>query len=117
MELQCHCGNIHITTDHTPEILTTCNCSICNRYGSKWGYFKPSEVNVKATGGELKPYVWGDKMIKFMHCTNCGCLTHYEGTDPNSDRVAVNFRMTDHKAIADIPERHFDGADSWEFIE
>jgi len=116
---QCHCGNIAFTVDQTPETLTECNCSMCNRYGSQWAYFKPSEVTITVRDTHTNTYRWGDESIDFHHCPNCGCITHYTGTGKGEpmDRLAVNARMCSLDQTKGIPIRHFDGADTWKFLD
>lgn len=66
----------------------------------------------------MNAYIWNDRVIEFYHCTNCGCLTHYEDVEKNpGSRLAVNARMFPPEEIADIPVRHFDGAGTWEFLD
>ncbi len=107
----CHCGNVEVEINDLPESLTSCNCSICNRYGALWGYYKAAEVVVKTNMSELKTYTWGDEYIDFHHCGNCGCVTHYTSRPKSDmDRVGVNFRMFDRELVTNISKRHFDGA-------
>jgi hypothetical protein len=59
-------------------------------------------------------------MIDFHHCPQCGCITHYTGTGKGEevvDRMAINTRMCSLADMKDIPIRHFDGADTWAFID
>ena len=63
-------------------------------------------------------YVWGDKSIAFRTCRNCGCTTHWERLDPEpNSRMAVNCRMADPGQIAGLRIRHFDGADTWSYLD
>lgn len=116
---KCHCGNVHFEIARSPKTLTECNCSICNRYGSRWAYFKPKEINftIKIP---TQTYRWGDEKIDFHHCPNCGCLTHYTATEKGKaeiDRMAVNTRMCPSEQTLGIQIRHFDGADTWTFFD
>lgn len=55
-------------------------------------------------------YLWGDKELEFVRCSNCGCVTHYRTIPSKPDpRVAVNFRLAAEESIADVPVRYFDG--------
>ncbi len=115
---QCHCGNIKLQLPQLTENATTCNCSICARYGAIWGYFTRTEVKVAVGESGFSAYSHGDKMINFNHCKKCGCLTHYTSTDPSADsRLAVNYRMFPSTVIQQINIRHFDGADSWQHLD
>ena len=114
----CHCGKVSIVLARKPRQLTECNCSICRRYGAQWAYGTPKTMTVKAEEGVLGCYTWGDKCIEFYHCRNCGSLTHYESIDKGADsRIAVNARMLPMKEVEGIRIRHFDGANSWEFLD
>jgi len=111
MNLKCHCGNISIQIDSKPDTLTVCNCSICHRYGSIWGYYNPNRVEINVGGLGFSAYIWGDKCIEFVHCKQCGCVTHYQTLQGDLDpRIAVNFRMMDSIELENIPVRKFDGA-------
>ena len=118
MKLSCHCGAVHIEIDKQPESLTSCNCSICNRYGALWGYYQPNEVSLTIKGPEISKYSWGEKSINFCFCSECGCVTHYESNSKKYEpRTAVNFRMAEPSAIETLRIRKFDGADTWSFID
>jgi len=63
-------------------------------------------------------YVWGDKGLAFHSCKTCGCTTHWQGLEPESPRnMAVNAALSDPQDIAELPLRHFDGADTWQFLD
>lgn len=118
MELTCHCGNIRLKVEHAPETLTTCTCSVCHRYGAQWGYFMPNQVEVTEGSKPAVPYHWGDKYLEFMHCPQCGCLTHYVTTAKASEpKVGVNFRMAPRLETRSILIRQFDGADTWKYLD
>ena len=117
MQLQCHCGNVEITIENKPEMLTRCNCSMCSRYAALWGYYSPEIVDIKIGDKGLSNYSWGGKYLDFKNCTECGCVTHYITTaKAPKQKVGINFRMAPIKSIADIQVRDFDGADSWQYL-
>ena len=118
MELSCHCGKIKISVLQKPETLTSCNCSICNRYGSLWGYYGPSDVEVISVASALTSYSWSEKNIQFKHCSQCGCVTHYETTEQvQTAKIGVNFRMAAPAEIGNMRIRQFDGAHSWQYLD
>lgn len=93
-----------------------CNCSICRRYAALWVHAPPAEgVVLNAPEGVTNTYSWGDKDLLFHSCKTCHCLTHWSGRE--GPRFAVNVRLADPAEIADIPVRHFDGADTWTFLD
>lgn len=74
---QCHCGNIKLLAKSIPATLTSCNCSICNRYGALWAYYKSEDVKISIESRSASAYTW-DKKIEFHHCSICGCVTHQQ---------------------------------------
>ena len=110
MELSCHCGNIQIQVEK-PTQVTQCNCSICSRYMSLWGYYQPDEPQIEIGTAGISSYSWGDNEINFIRCSNCGCVTHYETMPgPFKPKVAINFGMA-RQQVADVPVRYFNGAE------
>jgi hypothetical protein len=120
IESSCHCGSVQLRIEaEAPTALTSCNCSICRRYGSLMAYFSPKQVEVVTAEGATERYVWGDKMLAFVRCAKCGCFSHWEGLDPNSssDRMGVNSRLFTNLDISTIRVRRFDGANTWTFLD
>jgi hypothetical protein len=114
----CHCGNIRILIPELPHSLSSCNCSVCRRYGALWAYFTRRQVTLDADEKALAAYRWGDRTIDFWHCANCGCLTHYTSREDGPEsRFAVNARMLPPDLIESLPVRRFDGADTWRYLD
>lgn len=117
-EASCHCNAVRISVPELPLSLTECNCSVCRRYGARWAYYTRDQVELAADAGALTAYSWGDRTIEFFHCRQCGCLTHYESADRTErSRFALNSRMLAPDVFASLPVRHFDGADSWSYLD
>lgn len=114
----CHCGAITFSVPQEPEWLTECNCSICSRIGAKWAHFELDKVEISGPPDGTIAYIQGDRMLAMHTCRQCGCTPYWLGLNRDeSKRMAVNFRMCDPAEIADIRVRHFDGADSWQFLD
>jgi hypothetical protein len=115
----CHCGAVKLEIDgELPETLTSCNCSICKRYGNLMAYYPPEAIKVIAAPGALAAYSWGDKTIAFQRCATCGCMSHWVSLDPNqTEFIGVNARLFDNVDISGLRIRHFDGAETWKFLE
>ena len=114
LEGSCHCGAVRWTFDVMPDGATACNCTVCRRYGALWIYDHEGE-NVRVTGSTTA-YIRG-KAIEFHFCPACGCVTHWRGQRLEQDgrrRLAVNVRLSDPAAVADIPIDHFDGLTSFD---
>jgi hypothetical protein len=118
LEGSCHCGAITFSVPGKPEWLTECNCSICRRIGARWAHFERDEVELSAQPNATIAYVQGDKTLAVHTCKRCGCTPYWLGLDPEAGtRMALNFRMCDPDETLDIPVRHFDGADTWQFLD
>ena len=114
----CHCGAIRLEVAEKPSTLTECTCSICHRVGAQWAYYTRDQVRIHAAAPVKKAYAWGDKCIDFYHCDTCGCTTHYESVEKDTDsRVAINGRMMPRQDTAGIKVRVFDGADTWKLLD
>ena len=72
-------------------------------------------VVLHAPEGATRTYSWGDKDLLFHACKTCQCITHWSGA--HNDRFAVNVRLAEPSDIDGIRVRHFDGADTWEFLD
>ena len=113
----CHCGAVKVHVPRTPASLTSCNCSICRRYGVLWAYYKDAEVDLVASPGATDEYVWGSKSQKFVRCKECGCVMQWkkfsisEGTN-----TGVNARNFEPSAIEAVKIRLLDGAKTWKYI-
>jgi hypothetical protein len=78
-----------------------------------WAYDYDGE-GIKASG-ETKAYMRG-KDIEFHFCPRCGCMAFWRAPQKNQDgrrRIAVNLRLADPAAVAQIPIRRFDGLDTF----
>lgn len=107
----CHCEAVKIEVLESPESLTQCNCSICRRYGALWAYYTVASATVVYQSTAVSTYRWNDKVIDFIFCNTCGCLTHYEAINKIGEyRIAVNARMMAPAEIEGIEIRAFDGA-------
>ena len=117
IETSCHCGDVRVSIPRLPETVTSCNCSLCYRIGALWAYFTRGEVTIERPAEGVE-YSWGDRCMVIHSCGRCGSTTHYESVDEGPEaRVAVNMRMAPRALAESVPVRHFDGADSWTFID
>jgi hypothetical protein len=114
----CHCGNVKVTVARKPDVLTSCNCSICRRYGALWAYYRESEVQLVAGPGTTDDYSWGERSQRFVRCSRCGCVMQWRKLSVDADsRTGVNARNFDPLVIAGVKVRLLDGADTWQYIE
>jgi hypothetical protein len=114
----CHCGAVVVEADALPASVTSCNCSICRRTAGLWAYYPRSQARLVASEDAISAYVWNDRVIAFYHCRRCGCCTHYESVEKNPDsRFAINMRCAAPEELASARVRHFDGADTWQYLD
>ncbi len=116
---QCHCGAVAFELKEVPAWLTDCNCSICRRLGALWAHAAIADINILSAENATLAYVHGDKMLAMHSCRSCGCTTHWESLTPDQEgtHMAVNFRMVDPSITTGLRVRHFDGAESWEYLD
>jgi hypothetical protein len=119
IESSCHCGAVKLEIDaETPAALTSCNCSVCRRYGALLVYYPPTKVKILAESNATREYSWGDRSLAFVHCNKCGCYSHWKSLDPNhTDRMGVNARLFINIEVDKLRIRHFDGANSWKYLD
>jgi hypothetical protein len=110
----CHCGAARWMLAGDPGSVTACNCTLCRRYGALWAYDYEGERIT--TEGETRVYVRG-RTTEFHFCPNCGCIVWWRARELDEEgrrRLAVNLRMAEPEAIADLQIDHFDGLESFE---
>lgn len=114
IEGACLCGSVHWTFAGQPDGATACNCTACRRYGVLWAYDYENEgISVS---GRTQAFVRG-RALEFHFCPVCGCLAFWRGKrvdEQRRRRIAVNLRLAEPGAVADIPIDHFDGLDTFE---
>ncbi len=110
----CHCGALRVEVPRRPRTLTDCNCSICRRYGTLWAYYKASTVRVVGASRTKDGYSWGRKALRFVRCSTCGCITHWEAVHPKKGSyVGVNWRNFEPGLLVKTHLRLLDGAGKW----
>ncbi len=113
----CLCGAVTIT-HYAPEKLVRCNCKACRRYGALWAHGDLPDIEITETGPMIRyRRTDGDGDLAFVSCGSCGATTHWESVDPASTRRAMNAALCDDSQLAQLPLRHFDGADTWTFLD
>ncbi|MFZ6863500.1 GFA family protein [Undibacterium sp. Ji67W] len=114
----CHCGAVSLTLPSMPETAVRCNCSLCRRLGGLWAYFPFGSVIISGHPAQTADYVWGDKTLRTIRCKICGCVTHWEpiNGEPGA-RHGVNLNNFSLQLREAVKIRHFDGADTWTYID
>jgi hypothetical protein len=117
-ETQCHCGAVRLQVPAPPTQVTSCNCSLCFKLGTLWGYYAPQDLTFVEGAGLTQTYVQGDRMLETHRCSSCGCVTHWVGiVGPAIGRVGLNVRLGDRKLVEAIPVKWLNGAGNWEVLD
>ena len=114
LEGTCHCGAIRIYVRRMSRTLTSCNCSICRRYGALWAYASRRGARVVQGRRWLVKYTQEGRTREFWRCKICGCVTHHRR--PRGTGIAVNARNIDPQTVAEVPIRMLDGASTWKVL-
>lgn len=116
----CLCGAIRWRFRGKIADATICNCTACRRYGVLWAYdFDGERITVEDPEQALTAFARG-KALSFNFCRRCGNVVSWRGLTPEEDgrvRIAVNLRLADPEAVAEIPLLRFDGLDTFEDID
>jgi hypothetical protein len=110
----CLCGEVRWLFEGQPDGATACNCTACRRYGVLWAYDYEDE-GIKVSG-KTQAFVRGNA-LEFHFCPNCGCLAFWRGLQKDKEgrlRIAVNLRLAEPEAVAQIPIDHFDGLNTFD---
>lgn len=114
----CHCGAVTFEMSVQPRHAVACNCSICRSLGTVWGHGGPRTIVISAEPDTTIRYSWGDRQLAFHTCKICGSTTHWEAIAGEAKgRMAVNLRLAPPGTIEAIGLRHFDGAETWSFLD
>lgn len=114
IEGSCLCGAVRWQFEGQPDGATACNCTACRRYGVLWAYDYEGE-GIKVSG-RTQAYVRG-KALEFHFCPVCACVVFWRGQQRDQEgrlRIAVNLRLAEPEAVAQIPIDHFDGLDTFD---
>jgi hypothetical protein len=78
---------VRLNIDTAPTEVTSCNCSICRRYGVLRAYYAPGQMPIM--GETTGVYAWDDESIEFHRCRTCASVTHWAPVDKALDRQPV----------------------------
>ena len=113
----CHCGAVQWQFEGHPDGATACNCTVCRRYGTLWAYdYEGEGISVS---GRTQAYNRGEA-IEFHFCPVCGNVAFWRGRQSDQAgrrRIAVNLRLAEPDAVAQIPIDHFDGLNTFNDLQ
>jgi hypothetical protein len=114
----CHCGAAHWTLEGDPGAATACNCTLCRRYGALWLYdYEGERIHVSGPTASYKRVDSPNPSLEILFCPSCGGVLCWRGLrlDPQGRRrIAVNARLADPEAVADLAIDHFDGFETFD---
>ena len=114
----CHCGAACWTLAGDPGTVTACNCTLCRRYGVLWAYGQLDDsIRLSGQTSSYRRADEADPGLEILFCPGCGCLLAWRGLHAGKDgrtRVAVNVRLAEPDAVADLPVEHLDGLQTFE---
>jgi hypothetical protein len=113
----CHCGACHWTFDGDPGPATACNCTLCRRYGALWVYdYEGERISVLGATASYSRTDKPDPSLEILFCPTCAGVLCWRGLrlDPEGRRrIAVNVRLAEPDAVADLPIERFDGLETF----
>lgn len=114
----CHCGAVTVEVPRRPRMLTSCNCSICHRYGTLWAYYRDADVRLVAKRGSTEEYRRAGHPRRFIRCKTCGCVMQWKKvTIGPATYAGVNARNFDPAEIAKARISRLDGAKTWKYLD
>lgn len=109
----CHCGGAGWSVEGDPGPATACNCTLCRRYGALWAYdYEAERINLSGVSAAYTRAGKDDPSLEIRFCPTCGCVLCWRGLRLDASgrrRIAVNLRLAEPDAVADLPVDHFDG--------
>ena len=118
LEGSCHCGACRWSLEGEPGRVTSCNCTLCRRYGALWAYdYENERIRLE---GPAASYARADQEtpahLEILFCPTCGGMLAWRGFAMDQQgrrRMAVNLRMAEPEAVASLLVEHLDGLVSW----
>ncbi len=114
----CHCGATGWTLEGDPGSATACNCTLCRRYGTLWAYdYENERIRISGPASAYTRAGKPNPPLEIRFCTTCGCVVCWRALrldDQGRRRIAVNLRLAEPDAVADLPIDHFDGLDTFD---
>ncbi len=94
----CHCGNITLQLDWTPEPLEiparACTCSFCTKHGGVWTSCPTGELTVAIDDpASVSRYAFGTETAQFHVCARCGVVPVVTSAIEGTTYAVVNVNV------------------------
>lgn len=114
----CHCGAISWTLADYPESVTSCNCTLCHRYGALWAYsFEGDGIAFFGLTATYQSAKKDNPALEIVFCPVCAGVLAWRSLQVEKDgrrRAAVNVRLAPINDVAHVQVIHFDGLRTFE---
>jgi hypothetical protein len=106
----CQCGAVAFEVDVDIASPVVCNCSRCQRLGSRLA-FTPRESFRLLRGEEsLTEFLFNTRRIRHLFCKTCGIESFAYGEMPDGTPIAaINVNCLEGVEPLDLPVTRFDG--------
>ena len=115
---RCHCGDAGWNVVGDPGSVTVCNCTLCRRYGALWAYdYEDGRITLDGPTRVYTRRAKLDPALEIHFCPTCAAVVAWRALRLDDDgrrRIAVNVRLAEPDAVADLAIDHFDGFDTFE---
>lgn len=113
LEGRCHCEALSWSLTGDPGSVTSCNCTLCRRYGALWAYdYENERIGTSGPSSTYKRVGKDEPSLEIHFCPPCGCVACWRGLQVDADgrrRIAVKIRLAEPDAVAHLLIDHFDG--------
>jgi hypothetical protein len=106
----CQCGAVAFEVDVDISRPVVCNCSRCQRLGSRLAFAPAAGFTLLRGEDELTEYRFNRNVISHLFCRTCGIESFSRGQMPDgTPMVAINVNCLEGVEPLDLPVTRFDG--------
>lgn len=106
----CQCGAVAFEADIDISHPIVCNCSRCQRLGSRLAFAPRAAFTLLRGEDELTEYRFNTGRIRHLFCRTCGIESFAFGTMPDgTEMAAINVNCLDGVEPLDLPVTRVDG--------
>jgi hypothetical protein len=107
----CQCGAVAFEADVDISTPTVCNCSRCQRIGSRLAFTSADKFRLLRGEDALTEYLFNKHVIRHQFCKVCGIESFAHGRTPDGrEMVAINVNCLDGVDPRALDFKVYDGA-------